>query len=120
MALTDGEMRGKRRAWHPNGFEKQPFRRCQSRCFSPFEELELWLVHIYFYKSGFGTNNDFTSSKQAASWLGEKKRVGVQPMLFIGTVSGNQLHDAAAFAQRLINGKEIMHSKPVIQIPLQF
>lgn len=41
-------------------------------------------------------------------------------MLFIGTVSGKQLHGAAAFAQRLINGKEIMHGKPVIQIPRQF
>lgn len=39
---------GERRAWRPNGFEKQPFRRSQSCCFSPFEELELWHVHIYF------------------------------------------------------------------------
>lgn len=44
--------------------------------------------------------------------------VGMQPLLF--TISPNQLRDTATFAQWLINSVIIMHSKPVIRVPLQF
>lgn len=37
-------------AWRPNGFEKQPFRRSQSRCFSPFEELELFGTFTFIFR----------------------------------------------------------------------